>query len=694
MVELRLESLGEADLPKECFVSVRLGDTQKLSRLASSRVYRFPQAANRRYGKIEVFRRIGACSIDVDPESAGMREVSINCAEGGFGNLGLRIGVEGEEAAKPKAVELPAATKEGSKVKAAKEYLSKHGLEVLLSEAMQAVLRERPADPAEFLAAKLLADKPTAAELKIPVSNKSSPKHQARKVVPTQAAPLAHPMVQSVLPFSSFFQNNFKSMDAQAFARCHARFVAKLAKPTPAPAAAARTGRAQAVLPFSSFYQSNFKSMDAQAFARCHASFTAKLAKPTPPPAAPTRTRPAVGHRHVAKAAPARPNVVGMLPFSSFYQSNFKSMDAQAFAQCHARFTTKRAKPTPAPAAPARAGTAQAVMPFGSFYQSNFKSMDGAAFARCHSKFPAKHTKAIPPAAAPKPLDMRTRPSVGTWMSPLPRQLRPMQAAPAPAPAPAAAPAADVEKPASVPFMFKPSVGTWLAKARQQVEVVPPRSDEKPSVGALLVKTPAQVKVAAPKLDHKPSVECAAPKFDWKPSVGSWLSPIPVRLQRSMGEAAAAARLAPAPLAAVEPAPEPKPSVVAQSPPVPESTKESPVFHLRPSVGSWLSPIPVHLQRSMGEAATTRLVPAPPVAVKPALEHKPSVAAQSAPLPESTKEGPAFRLRPSVGTWLMELPHVVQETRPEEPKPMLMNTMNRFGPSFSSLGLRPMMTFL
>merc|ERR1719414_212412 len=96
MVELRLESLGEAHLPKECFVSVRIGDTQKLSRLASSRVYRFPQG-DRRYGKIEVFRRIGACSIDVDPESAGTREVSINCEEGGFGSLALRIGINEEE---------------------------------------------------------------------------------------------------------------------------------------------------------------------------------------------------------------------------------------------------------------------------------------------------------------------------------------------------------------------------------------------------------------------------------------------------------------------------------------------------------------------------------------------------------------------------------------------------------------------
>merc|ERR1740130_563806 len=41
------------------------------------------------------------------------------------------------------------------RIAAAKEYLESHQLEVRLSEAMMAVLRERPEDPAQFIAKRL-----------------------------------------------------------------------------------------------------------------------------------------------------------------------------------------------------------------------------------------------------------------------------------------------------------------------------------------------------------------------------------------------------------------------------------------------------------------------------------------------------------------------------------------------------------
>lgn len=168
MVELKLESIEEQNMPRDCFISMRVGDTQKLSRLAATRVYRFPQAGDRRYGKIEVFRRIGACSVDIDPANANMREVSVDCQEGGYGCLGLRIAVEGDERARQKTEEPPDGKKVGTKVKAAKEYLSKHGLEVRLSEAMQSVLRDRPDNPTEYLAMRLLGQAPGTGQVKLP----------------------------------------------------------------------------------------------------------------------------------------------------------------------------------------------------------------------------------------------------------------------------------------------------------------------------------------------------------------------------------------------------------------------------------------------------------------------------------------------------------------------------------------------
>lgn len=161
MVELKLESIFENGMPQDCFVSVRLGDVQKLSRLsatelAATHVFKFPQGSDRRIGRIEVFRRIGTCSVDVDPSRDGLREVSVNCSEAGFGNLGFRVSVGTSGGATVSAKSKTEATKGGcSKKRAAKDYVARHGLEVQLSDAMQAVLRERPENPTEFLAAKL-----------------------------------------------------------------------------------------------------------------------------------------------------------------------------------------------------------------------------------------------------------------------------------------------------------------------------------------------------------------------------------------------------------------------------------------------------------------------------------------------------------------------------------------------------------
>lgn len=157
MVELTLENVENDGMPAECFVSVRVGDAQKLSRLSAARVFRFPQAGDRRFGKIEVFRRIGACSVDVDPAREGLREVTVNCGDAGFGSLGLRLAVGGEAVKQKKAEEAAHSKKAGTKEKAAKDYLAQHGLEIQLSEAMQALLRERPDNPTEYLASKLLS---------------------------------------------------------------------------------------------------------------------------------------------------------------------------------------------------------------------------------------------------------------------------------------------------------------------------------------------------------------------------------------------------------------------------------------------------------------------------------------------------------------------------------------------------------
>eukprot|EP00930_Biecheleria_cincta_P069513 TRINITY_DN5724_c0_g1_i2.p1 TRINITY_DN5724_c0_g1~~TRINITY_DN5724_c0_g1_i2.p1 ORF type:complete len:858 (+),score=162.50 TRINITY_DN5724_c0_g1_i2:27-2576(+) len=158
MVEIRLEPIQAASMPKDCFVSVRVGDVQKISRLAPSRVYRFPPALDRKHGgKIEVFHRIGSYNLDISgSQPAAYDEVSIDCEASGFGSLGVKLALERTQPTKLPRKEEPA-TKPGGRVRAAKEYLSEHSLEDRLSQAMQRVLCERPRDPFLFLVAELRA---------------------------------------------------------------------------------------------------------------------------------------------------------------------------------------------------------------------------------------------------------------------------------------------------------------------------------------------------------------------------------------------------------------------------------------------------------------------------------------------------------------------------------------------------------
>jgi len=173
MVELRLQSLDAGSLPQDCYLSVRVGETQKLSKLNGIRTLRFPGGLDHRHGKIEVFKRVGACSIEVDPAASSDREFRIGCSDN-VGEVGLRVQLEADPAAKQEVQDRPDETK-ASKMKAYKEYLGKHGLEVLLSEAMSAVLRQRPDQPLDFLVEYLKQLKPFPVVEKAVSAEKQAP---------------------------------------------------------------------------------------------------------------------------------------------------------------------------------------------------------------------------------------------------------------------------------------------------------------------------------------------------------------------------------------------------------------------------------------------------------------------------------------------------------------------------------------
>eukprot|EP00927_Polykrikos_kofoidii_P006173 TRINITY_DN12500_c0_g1_i1.p1 TRINITY_DN12500_c0_g1~~TRINITY_DN12500_c0_g1_i1.p1 ORF type:complete len:588 (+),score=98.04 TRINITY_DN12500_c0_g1_i1:56-1765(+) len=209
MLELKLESVDEWQLPAECFLSMRVGEMQKISRVASGRVFRFPPGNEpRRYGRIEVYQRIGSCSVDIDPANTDAREVSISCREAGFGSLGLKVGVENLAAAKPKPEETAEkAEKAAGKLKAAKKYLNSHGIEVQLSQAMQALLKAKPDNPAEFLALRLMADASGVAKATMPTAvEPTKPTIPVPQKVPHTVRPA------ELQPFASYYRSIFVSL--------------------------------------------------------------------------------------------------------------------------------------------------------------------------------------------------------------------------------------------------------------------------------------------------------------------------------------------------------------------------------------------------------------------------------------------------------------------------------------------------
>jgi len=236
MVELRLEPL-DGELQKDYYVSVRVGEVQKLSRVNPSRGYKFPQAAigERKFGKIEIFKKVGACSVGIIPESGVDQEVRVDLED--KSNVRFRVLLNGDQPAKPPPANVedkPAAKVLNPKVTAAKAYLESHNLEMRLSEAMQAVLREKPEDPAAFVAEIL---KKSAGSVQ-----KKAKAPEAGTAAPKQASTAS---VSEVVPVSAYIDANVKIAPQRAFDSIYAMFP-KSAGAAAAPAAAAPAAAAAA----------------------------------------------------------------------------------------------------------------------------------------------------------------------------------------------------------------------------------------------------------------------------------------------------------------------------------------------------------------------------------------------------------------------------------------------------------------
>eukprot|EP00747_Dinoflagellata_sp_TGD_P185730 gnl/TRDRNA2_/TRDRNA2_42420_c0_seq1.p1 gnl/TRDRNA2_/TRDRNA2_42420_c0~~gnl/TRDRNA2_/TRDRNA2_42420_c0_seq1.p1 ORF type:complete len:502 (-),score=106.92 gnl/TRDRNA2_/TRDRNA2_42420_c0_seq1:101-1567(-) len=228
MVDVKLEAVDAVQQASDLYLSLRVGDVQKLSKLSAvstAKTYKFPTSAvgDRRYGKLEIYRRIGGCSVSIDPSKLdGLYELAVPVTDSSMGNavkfkvaLNDKTGALTAKDSKPdgKDMQYPNVVK-------AKEYLEKHQLESRLSEAMQAVLREQPADPGAFVAQMMVSgagmmtrlDKPKEEKAAAPVAS-SSPAAQA----PAAPAPGAPAVAPSNLSYAALPGHLPKVVDYSSF---------------------------------------------------------------------------------------------------------------------------------------------------------------------------------------------------------------------------------------------------------------------------------------------------------------------------------------------------------------------------------------------------------------------------------------------------------------------------------------------
>lgn len=291
MVELKLEPLDN-ELDRDFYVSVRVGEVQKLSRISTSRSYKFPASAvvDRKFGRIEIFKKVGGAAVGIVPESHNDVDQQVSLTLDDNSEVKFKVSLSGEggklqASQRSQQPEDKARAKEvNPKVQAAKSYLEMHNLEMRLSEAMQAVLRDKPEDPAAFVAERLVKSAGMV---------QRTPKvEQAPAAEPaTESAPAA-PAAQALAPSPAVEKAPAPSPVAQQ---------------APTPSAAAPPRETPKVLPFAPYYVANFRSCGTPALEGLYKSFPAPQVNAAAPAVAPAAA-PAASPAAAPTAAPSAPN--------------------------------------------------------------------------------------------------------------------------------------------------------------------------------------------------------------------------------------------------------------------------------------------------------------------------------------------------------------------------------------------------
>jgi hypothetical protein len=141
-MDVRLEALEGQVLPQDTFVSLRVGEVQKQSRLASTRTFSFKHGQGQTFGRLEVFKRIGRVSVNLESD---VQEVRVPC-DSDLQELSMRVTVSD-------AVKRPVVDK---RIDEAQRYVAEHKIEAILADTLKEVMHTRPVDPLPFLAEEIL----------------------------------------------------------------------------------------------------------------------------------------------------------------------------------------------------------------------------------------------------------------------------------------------------------------------------------------------------------------------------------------------------------------------------------------------------------------------------------------------------------------------------------------------------------
>eukprot|EP00928_Gymnodinium_smaydae_P084198 TRINITY_DN6745_c0_g1_i2.p1 TRINITY_DN6745_c0_g1~~TRINITY_DN6745_c0_g1_i2.p1 ORF type:complete len:425 (-),score=96.72 TRINITY_DN6745_c0_g1_i2:23-1297(-) len=222
MVQLTVDSMTQPGKAAngDYYMCVRIGNSQKFSRVHDTQTFKFPPGGQTRFGRVDIFKRISTSVIDLSGNSSGMQELSVDGQQMSTEAFQFRVGVDlstGVGAAEPPVKEEH--VNQDVKKAAARDYLAKHSLELKLADAMQALLRSRPDDPAEFIAKHLTTGKTVVKSAASPTASPVAVKQSA--ATRAVAAPTPAPEAP-----------RFACMSSSAFAQIYKKFPGRAAGAT------------------------------------------------------------------------------------------------------------------------------------------------------------------------------------------------------------------------------------------------------------------------------------------------------------------------------------------------------------------------------------------------------------------------------------------------------------------------------